>query len=127
MLFWSFHAREDRQRIHKGCKKTMKSEKRSWQLGLLPGGLPEKVTLILSSGPAYTETGEGSGVAEGSGMDQQESPRQREQLARDKHSLKSPETNALLWAEHGGERSRTEMSSCCVGHGLNKSHMAAMK
>ena len=77
MLFWSFHAREDRQRIHKGCKKTMKSGKRSWQLGLLPGGLPEKVTLILSSGPAYTETGEGRGVAEGSGMDQQESPRQR--------------------------------------------------
>jgi hypothetical protein len=39
LLLWSFHTREDRKRVHKDCKKAMKSG-RSW----LQGGLSGEVT-----------------------------------------------------------------------------------
>lgn len=69
-------------------------------------------------------------MAEGSGGDQQASPRQREQKVRDKYSGTFPETDTLLWTEHDGTEGEIKDRRVLVLCRLwpeQESHMTAIK
>lgn len=127
VLFWSFHARKNRQRIYKDYKKAMKSGRRSWQLG----GLPEQVTLWSS--PQGKLTGDSNhkdltevekgvvwlkGVV---GINRRVPGRGNRKWGTSILGHFQKQTQCCGGSMIGQRvRSRTDVSLCCVGCGLNK-------